>query len=248
MAPKAGSCMDSHDEATGEKARRNAGAREERVKAKIKEMCRRMREKYPKKIARPAPREVLPNGRMYIPLTRGYAAIIDTVDYPLISGYRWRVKTSADKQIYAIGAKKKGDAVLMHRLITGAPADIEIDHRDCDGLHNWRSNLRIATRSQNARNRRALTPVKGASFVKERGQYRAQIMFERKKINLGNFSTAKEAGRAYDAAAIRLFGEFARTNSQMETNGDSWVSGNSQVVENMERETGIEPATNSLEG
>jgi DNA modification methylase len=32
MAPKAGSCMDSHDEATGEKARRNAGAREERVK------------------------------------------------------------------------------------------------------------------------------------------------------------------------------------------------------------------------
>jgi len=36
-----------------------------------------------------------------------------------------------------------------------------------------------------------------------------------KRIQIGNFPTAIEAARAYDAKAVELFGEFACTNNDL---------------------------------
>jgi hypothetical protein len=51
---------------------------------------------------------------------------------------------------------------------------------------------------------------KGITWSK--GAYHARICVEGKRINLGRFCDAVDAATAYDNAAIKYFGEFARLN------------------------------------
>jgi hypothetical protein len=54
---------------------------------------------------------------------------------------------------------------------------------------------------------------KGVSFDRRRGLWMAKIYVERKYHFLGYFSSPKDAELAYNAAARKFFGEFARPNS-----------------------------------
>lgn len=45
--------------------------------------------------------------------------------------------------------------------------------------------------------------------------WRAELQHQGRKISLGAYWIAEEAARAYDAAAIQAFGEFARTNADL---------------------------------
>jgi hypothetical protein len=93
-----------------------------------------------------------------------------------------------------------------------------VDHRDGDGLHNWRSNLRKATVGQNNQNRRTISSNSGFKGVhyepKRAGQkkYCAAITLDRKKTTIGYFMTASEAAAAYNERASILFGDFAVLN------------------------------------
>lgn len=83
-----------------------------------------------------------------------------------------------------------------------------IDHRDGNGLNNRISNLRLATQSQNVAN--AYMLKRG---VERRGnRYRAIIKVQGQRYRLGTFATEDEAQLAYNAAATKFFGEFARCN------------------------------------
>jgi hypothetical protein len=79
------------------------------------------------------------------------------------------------------------------------------------------ANLRLATRSQNARNMKRLasntTGFKGVARFngpRNRKRYRAQIRANGKRIFLGLFATPEEAYKAYCKKAKELHGEFAR--------------------------------------
>jgi hypothetical protein len=149
-----------------------------------------------------------------IPLTQGYVAIIDPEDAALVSQYEWRSQKGR-LSVYAVTGHGK-NTVRMHRLIAGTPNGVEVDHGNGDGLDNRRSNLRSATKSQNAQNRgpssRNKTGFKGVSVYPRLGLFKVDIMVNRKSHHIGYFKSAEEGARAYDKAAIDLHGEYAWLN------------------------------------
>jgi hypothetical protein len=110
-----------------------------------------------------------------------------------------------------------GRTIKMHREIMGAPDGVEVDHRDGDSLNNRRSNLRLATRQQNACNVRSArmcksSQYKGVCWCAPKSAWRATIVVNKKQRHLGMFEDEAAAARAYDAAAQELHGDFARLN------------------------------------
>jgi len=157
-----------------------------------------------------------------IPLTQGKVAIVDDEDYPLVSQYKWH----ADCQLgmwYAISGKHP--QITMHRLILGLqPGDGEgVDHVDRNGLNNRRSNIRIATRSQNMANTKKSSggradfwglnsKYKGVTRRNGSRKWYVQIQVNGKTIHLGSYDDEMVAAQVYDDAAKEYFGEFARCN------------------------------------
>jgi hypothetical protein len=102
----------------------------------------------------------------------------------------------------------------MHRLILRVDANTQVDHRDGNGLNNTRGNLRPATHAQNQHNSRLRKDNQsGFKGVHRQGnRWVARIRVDGEQKHLGSFRTPEEAARAYDAAALRLRGEYARLN------------------------------------
>lgn len=153
-----------------------------------------------------------------IPLSRGLVAIIDERDLPLVCHIKWHATSSLRDTIYAANTRQREGRrklTLMHRVIADAPDGMLVDHRDGNGLNNRRSNLRLCTNGENQRNMRSRTGssrFKGVVWHSVRKYWQAGIQHEGRYHWVGQFSTEEEAGRAYDEAALRLFGEFARLN------------------------------------
>ena len=155
-----------------------------------------------------------------IPLGEGRFTIVDQKDFYLLNNFRWCAK--GDGQcIYAvrfvIEADKRAKIVTMHREIMDTPPGILVDHRNNDGLDNRRDNLRLATSSQNNINCRrnkskSSSRFVGVTFDKRKKQWRVRISVNRKRIFLGYFDSEIDAAKAYDEAAKKYYGEFARLN------------------------------------
>ena len=83
-------------------------------------------------------------------------------------------------------------------------------------LNNQKSNLRIATRAENMRNRSKYktgsSQYKGVNRVKKSGAWRANISIDKKLVVLGYFSSEKTAAKTYNNAALKYYGEFANIN------------------------------------
>ena len=97
----------------------------------------------------------------------------------------------------------------------GNPNGMQVDHKDCDGLNNTKSNLRIATHQQNNFNRRLTSKnksgLKGVYWSKEKNKWRVQIGVYGKNVNIGYFETKEAAHIKYCEFSRKLHGEFGRT-------------------------------------
>lgn len=152
-----------------------------------------------------------------IPLSQGKFAIVDTADFDWLNQWKWTViHQTPNSPWYAyrpflIDGKRVN--VRMHRLIINAPNGVEVDHRDGDGLNNRRSNLRFATRQQNACNRKAnignKSGAKGVFWYKRTKMWRVAIGIKRKQIHIGYFKTKAEAIEAYRKASMQFHRDFA---------------------------------------
>lgn len=151
-----------------------------------------------------------------IPLTRGMTAVVDRADLELVSGYAWYAH-KARNTWYArtdIGTRKIRHRVYLHRLLAGVEG-AEVDHENGNGLDNRRSNLRVASRSLNAANtpgRGGASRFKGVAWDASKGRWVASVMVNKHRLHLGRYDSEDDAARAYDAGALRHFGEFARLN------------------------------------
>ena len=151
-----------------------------------------------------------------ISLSRGLVALVDDSDYERVNAFKWYAdRPPCARSFYAVKNDScRGGALRsrtrMHNFILGLKY---VDHKDGDGLNNQRHNLRPATRSQNAantsRNRRNSSGYKGVVRT-GRGKWMARITKNKQIKYLGSFETPQEAADCYYAAAVEIFGEFAR--------------------------------------
>lgn len=152
-----------------------------------------------------------------IPLTQGKFALVDDADFDWLNQWKWCAHKTKNTWYACRNAPRgpglpgrRGQLILMHRLLL--PGAQLKDHRDGDGLNNQRHNLRQATYRQNGGNanlsKRNKSGFRGVYFSRDHNAWTSQV----NRQHLGYFSTVEEAARAYDKAAVELFGEFARLN------------------------------------
>jgi hypothetical protein len=155
-----------------------------------------------------------------IHLDQGFWALVDPRDYYRLARFKWSV-TGDGENLYAARILKETAAgriqtIYMHREIMNAPKGLLVDHENGTGFDNRRANLRFATHAQNACNRakrkNALSKYFGVTYDKKRHKWLTNLKHHGKTIYLGRYENEIDAARAYDAAAKKYHGEFARLN------------------------------------
>ena len=149
-----------------------------------------------------------------IPLTQGKVALVDDDDFEWINQWKWYC--SHDYAARPYGKWPHQHKIWMHREINHTPDGYETDHINNNSLDNRRSNLRTCKHSENVKNRSLgrdnTSKYKGVTWHKASKKWAAQIGAHNLHFHLGLFSTAGEAAKAYDEAALKKFGKFAKIN------------------------------------
>lgn len=150
-----------------------------------------------------------------IQISRGYSVTVDDEDVSFVTQWKWtalptkwtvyarRNKTSEGKQ----------HSVYLHRELMNRPPGLTVDHIDRNGLNCTRANMRLATPSENQRNKGLRSTntsgVIGVSWSKISRKWQAIIGIHYKQIHLGFFDDIVDAAKAYREASEKHHGEFA---------------------------------------
>ena len=152
-----------------------------------------------------------------IKLTQDKIALVDDDDFEYLNQFKW-CANKLRHTFYAFRTLEK-KKISMHREIMKTQLENNIgkiiDHIDGNGLNNQKYNLRTCTIAENSRNRHFVNNSSGylgVSILKSRKKWYAQIKGNKKNIFLGSFKDKKDAAKAYNEAAIKYHGEFARLN------------------------------------
>ena len=156
-----------------------------------------------------------------IRLKRNKWVIVDEADFDKVRNDIWTYdpKNYAMRNLY-----KPNKIIYMHRvLLEPIPDGFDVDHINGDGLDNRRSNIRACEHwknlcNQNKKSSGCTSKYKGVSFRSD--HYREKPWevtlgsshIEKHERMVGCYKTEIEAVLAYNEAAKKFYGEFARLN------------------------------------
>lgn len=154
-----------------------------------------------------------------IPLTKGKYALVDDEDFEWLNQWKWTANYNGNwYAVRRIRNKGVQTTVYMHRLVLELNTKDKriVDHIDHNTLDNRKCNLRVATKSENAANcrshKRTTSKFKGVYWKKKDKKWCAAIRVQGESRHLGLFKLEKLAALAYDMAATKYFGVFAKLN------------------------------------
>jgi len=150
--------------------------------------------------------------------------IIDTEDLERVKsfGVRWCAKRDKhNKLYYAMGTKweivndePKLITYCLNILLVNGKKGYHVDHINNDSLDNRKENLRIATVSNNTRNRKSKNSNNSSGYrnvcwIKSKGQWVVQLHIDGKNKRLGYFNDVHEAGKFAEEMRKKYYKEFA---------------------------------------
>lgn len=142
---------------------------------------------------------------------------IDYEDWKILQNFKWYV--SVEGYVSRNISKKElldRRSISIHRSILSASVGYVVDHINGDPLDNRKMNLRACLINENVRNRKLNSDnksgYKGVSKHRKTGKWQADIRLNNRTKYLGLFASAVEAALAYNSAAKKYHGAFARLN------------------------------------
>lgn len=139
---------------------------------------------------------------------KGQKILVDKEDFDKIKKWSWCVSP----QGYAVANINHKVTKINWVLFPKAKGLVQ-DHINGNKLDNRKSNLRSCTQHQNSMNcglyKNSTTGFVGVCKLKN-GKYFARIMFNRKEIRIGTFSTLEEAVMERKKAEEKFYGEYRR--------------------------------------
>lgn len=141
-------------------------------------------------------------------------SVISQRDVSLVERFDWEL-FETDGKSYAKRYDRASTIhnIYMHRVLLDVVHDESaiVDHFDGDGLNNCRGNISVISRSQS--NAKAIRPRPSSGFrgvYQHRRVWRVMIGHDMKWI--GQYPSRIEAAFAYDEAARKKWGKYARLN------------------------------------
>lgn len=138
--------------------------------------------------------------------------LVDDEDYVFMSKFNWFAVKNKLKNVIAIQSIVKPS----HMLLGKPPKGLVWDHKNRNTMDCQKQNLRLATYTENGRNKSKIknsnTCYKGVHFKQKYNKYYAQIKFCNENIYLGGYDSPIIAAQAYNIAAEILFEDFCNLN------------------------------------
>jgi hypothetical protein len=149
----------------------------------------------------------------------GTFALVDYADAVWLEQWTWYSSVRGYPRRNAIGTADTASTLMQRVILEFYGHDLmglDVDHINGNPLDNRKCNLRVVSHQENCFNRKLSknnsTGYKGVSIFRPNGKYKASIKVNYKQIHLGYFETPEDAALAYNNAATKYFGEFARLN------------------------------------
>ena len=161
----------------------------------------------------------------HLALNGDFVSVVDADEFERAMTRNWHVINRRSKRPYVCSGCWPS-VIWLHHFILRSDGSTQIDHINGNTLDNRKCNLRLATASENCRNRVRMSTNKsgymGVHFDKHArpsGKWRACIWVNGKNIHLGYFLVAEDAARCRDTAAVKYYGVFAKLNFPNEWRG-----------------------------
>ena len=110
---------------------------------------------------------------------------------------------------FVVRCTHKNNKIYLHRFIMNAPDHLLVDHVNHNTLDNRKSNLRLATTSENNQNRigasgLSKSGIRGVRYKAGSGQWEARLQVDGKEHHVGYFNDKRKAEQAVKQARARL--------------------------------------------